>query len=105
MLESSKRQIPYDEQYHLAMMTRQQYLLRSLRLGHEGSNKNAPTCHANDRPPVHHCMTSSARPSTDGGIVRPSALALLSLTTNSNFVGCSMGRSAGLAPSRILSTK
>ncbi len=29
-------------------------------------------------------------------MVRPSALALLRLITNSNFVGCSMGRSAGL---------
>ena len=104
MLESSKRQIPYNEQYHLAMMTRQQYLLRSLRLGHEGSNKNAPTCHANDRPPVHHCMTSSARPSTDGGIVSPSALAVLRLITNSYFVGCSTGRSPGFVPLRILST-
>ena len=33
------------------------------------------------------------------------ALADLRLITNSNFVGCSMGRSAGLAPLRIRSTK
>jgi len=37
-------------------------------------------------------------------MVRPSALAVLWLMTRSNFVGCSMGRSAGLAPLRILST-
>src|SRR6266704_75249 len=50
-------------------------------------------------------MTSSARCSNDGGIVRPSALAVLRLMTSSNFVGCSTGRSRGFAPFRILSTK
>src|SRR5437867_5645034 len=50
-------------------------------------------------------MTWSARPNTDGGIVRPSVFAVLRLITKSNFVGCSIGRSAGLAPFRILSTK
>ena len=34
----------------------------------------------------------------------PSAWALLRLITRSNTVGCSIGRSAGLAPFRILST-
>ena len=33
--------------------------------------------------------TSSARASNDGGIARPSALAVLRLTTRSNLVGCS----------------
>ncbi len=51
-----------------------------------------------------YCMTSSARNSTDCGIVSPSALAVLRLTTSSNFAGCSTGRSAGFAPLRILST-
>jgi hypothetical protein len=51
-----------------------------------------------------HWITSSARSSSDCGIVRPSALAVLRLITNSNFVACSTGRSAGLAPLRILST-
>src|SRR5262249_17354785 len=51
-----------------------------------------------------YSITWSARPSTDCGIVRPSALAVLRLITNSNLVGCSTGRSAGLAPLRILST-
>src|SRR5215813_14950174 len=54
--------------------------------------------------PVHHSTTSSARPRRDGGIVRPRALAVLRLMTNSNLVGCSTGRSAGLRPFRILST-
>src|SRR5262245_1760395 len=51
-----------------------------------------------------HSITSSARASSVGGISRPSALALLRLITSSNFVGCSTGSSAGLAPLRILST-
>ncbi len=51
-----------------------------------------------------HRITSSARISTDWGIVRPRALAVFRLMTNSNLVGCSTGRSAGLAPLRILST-
>jgi hypothetical protein len=54
--------------------------------------------------PITYWMTSSARPSSDGGIVRPRALAVLRLITSSNLVGCSMGKSAGLAPRRILST-
>ena len=51
-----------------------------------------------------HSITSSARRSSDCGIVSPSIFAVLRLTTNSNFVGCSMGRSPGFAPLRILST-
>jgi len=51
-----------------------------------------------------YSITSSARCRNEGGIVRPSALAVLRLTTSSNFVGCSTGKLAGLAPLRILST-
>ena len=53
---------------------------------------------------VHHSITWSARWSSDGGIVSPSAFAVLRLITSSNFVGCSTGRSPGFAPRRILST-
>ena len=56
-----------------------------------------------------HCarysITLSARTSTDGGMVIPSAFAAFRFITNSNLVGNSTGRSAGLAPFRILSTK
>ena len=48
-----------------------------------------------------HLMISSARANTGGGMVRPRALAVLRLITSSNFVGCSTGRSAGLAPLRM----
>src|SRR5882724_4534341 len=48
-------------------------------------------------------MISSARSSSDCGIVRPSAFAAFMLMTSSNFVACSTGRSAGWAPRRTLS--
>ena len=38
------------------------------------------------------------------GIVRPICFAALRLMMNSNFVACCTGRSAGLAPFKILST-
>jgi hypothetical protein len=52
-----------------------------------------------------HSITSSARTKKVSAIARPSALAVLRLTISSNFVGCSIGRSAGLAPLRMRSTK
>ena len=48
-----------------------------------------------------HSITSSARARIDGGIVRPAALAVLRLSRSSIEVGCSTGRSAGLAPFRM----
>ena len=51
-----------------------------------------------------HLMTLSALAKTLGGMVNPICLAALRLMMNSNFVGCSTGSSAGLAPLRILST-
>src|SRR5882757_9615335 len=58
-----------------------------------------------DELPSPHWITSSAVANSVSGIVRPSAFAVLRLMTNSNLVACSMGRSAGLVPLRILSTK
>src|SRR5215471_6393105 len=49
-----------------------------------------------------HSMTSSARARIEGGTVSPSALAVLSLTTSSNVVGCWTGISAGFSPLRTL---
>src|SRR5262245_47115447 len=51
-----------------------------------------------------HSITSSARSRRDVGISTPIALAVLRLITNSNLVGCSIGRSAGFAPFAIRST-
>ena len=52
----------------------------------------------------HHLINLFALDSNSGGMVRPICLAVFRLITSSNFVGCSTGRSAGLAPFRILST-
>src|SRR5262245_38216121 len=51
-----------------------------------------------------HSITSSAMASTPGARLRPSAAAVFRLITSSNLVGCSTGRSAGLAPLKTLST-
>jgi hypothetical protein len=55
-----------------------------------------------------HCLaysiTLSARARMLSGIVTPSNLVVLRFIASSNFVGCSTGRSAGLAPLSILST-
>ncbi len=51
-----------------------------------------------------YSITSSARASSDGGTVSPSALAVLRLTTSSYLVGACTGRSAGFSPLRIRST-
>ena len=60
-------------------------------------------CHG--RKPVGiYWSTSSAKMRSVGGNVIPSACAVLRLRTSSNFVGCSMGKSPGVAPLRILST-
>ena len=51
-----------------------------------------------------HSITSSAMASKAGGTEISSSFAVVALMTNSNFVACITGRSAGLAPFRILST-
>ena len=49
--------------------------------------------------PINHL---SARASNFCGIVTPICFALLRLIANSNLLGCSTGRSAGLAPFRFV---
>ena len=51
-----------------------------------------------------HSITSVARIRMEGGIVMPRCLAVFRLSTRSKVVGCSIGRSPGLAPLRIRST-
>jgi hypothetical protein len=70
-----------------------------------------PACSADLLLPGHgraplgrYWSTLSARCNSDCGIVSPRAFAVLRLITSSNLVGYSTGRSAGLAPFRILST-
>ena len=55
------------------------------------------TLRARETPPPGR----SARASTDGGTVRPIALAVLTLTAKVNFVGACNGRLAGFSPLRI----
>src|SRR5262249_39742164 len=63
-----------------------------------------PRGHAPESITCAHSTSSSARRSSDGGIVNPRLFAVLTLTMSRTFVGCSTGRSLGLAPLRILST-
>ena len=66
---------------------------------------SSPVCFSGSLPLAPcYFMTLSALTSTFGGIVRPICFAVFRLITSSNFVGCSTGRSEGLAPFRILST-
>src|SRR5262249_14913125 len=51
-----------------------------------------------------YSITSSARASSAGGMVRPIALAVLRLITSSNLVGCSTERSPGFSPFRMRPT-
>jgi len=88
---------------HVAYPSDPRNLPRRLRLNGERRGEEAEG--ANDeRPSLYHSITSSALCRSDGGIVRPRAFAVLRLITNSNFVGCSIGRSPGFAPLKILST-
>src|SRR5215471_16969985 len=48
-----------------------------------------------------HSITSSARPSSIGGTVRPIVLAVFRLITSSNLVGCWTGRSPGFSPMKM----
>src|SRR5262249_16092429 len=48
-----------------------------------------------------HSITSSARASSLSGTSRLSALAVLRLSTSSNLVDCTTGRSAGFSPLRM----
>src|SRR5690349_16372654 len=56
------------------------------------------------QPQAGYSITSSARPRSAGGSVRPRAAAVLRFTIKSNLVGCSTGISAGFFPRSILST-
>jgi hypothetical protein len=58
--------------------------------------------HCSEAPP--YSITSSARASSDGWIVRPSVLAVLRLITSSKAVGCSTRSSEGGEHLRMRST-
>jgi hypothetical protein len=56
-------------------------------------------------PPSHHSITSSARDRIEAGAITPSAFMEARLMMSSSLVGNSTGRSPGLSPFSILSTK
>ena len=64
--------------------------------GHPGSAAFAKKRHG------VYSMTSSAWASNEAGTVKLSALAVLMLIESSTCVGCSIGKSAGSEPARIL---
>ena len=75
-----------------------------LRLDGERHGEEAASQRVDEHSPGDHWMIWSARCSSDGGIVSPSAVAVLRLMISSNFLGCSIGKSPGGAPRRILAT-
>src|SRR5262249_54325510 len=58
------------------------------------------TAEQRDELPPSHSISSSASNWIELGTSMPSALAVCMLITNSNFVDCRTGRSAGFAPLR-----
>ena len=83
------------------------YLARLLRARGERPKKRRHGCGAaeqRDELAPFHSTTSSARPSSGSGTVRPSALAVLRLMISSTFVDCCTGRSPGFSPLRIFPT-
>src|SRR5262245_27976785 len=78
------------------LLARSHFRARLARQDHIKSSRDG-------NPPLHS-MTLSARTRNSGGTCRPSASAVLKLSANSNLVGNSTGRSAGLVPFNILST-
>jgi hypothetical protein len=73
-----------------------------------GTRRERPICRRaaeqRDELAAPHSITSSARPSSVIGKVRPSALAVLRLITSSALVDCCTDRSAGLSPLRTRPT-
>src|SRR5262249_54515208 len=79
------------------------HLAGLLRARCEWPSHRRPTKHRYEFAALHS-IASSARSRKDSGMPNPIALAVLRLTTNSNLTGCSIGRSAGLVPCKILCT-
>src|SRR6516165_4151914 len=77
---------------------------RLLRARHERPCSGHAAEKRDELAPLHlrgHSITSSARPSSGNGIVRPSVLAVLRLMISSTLVSCWTGMSAGLSPLRM----
>src|SRR5262249_7431168 len=79
-------------------------LSRQLRLSGERRVEEGESP-GDEGPPVHYSITRSARIRIACGISSPRVRAVERFTTISYRIGSSMGRSAGFAPFRTLSTK
>ena len=77
---------------------------RSTSTSRQGLSRLACLAGANTRHPLLHSISSSARVSSDDGMVNPSAFAVLRLIANWYFVGACAGRSAGFSPLKMRST-
>src|SRR5262245_49588648 len=66
------------------------HVFRPLRLRIEWPRGRRAPKNRDELPPLHS-ITSSARASSEGGMARRTALAVLRLITNSNLVGCCTG--------------
>src|SRR6516165_1255189 len=73
----------------------------SLLRGHRDRPRNRSAAEQRYELAAFHSITSSARPRSGNGIVRPSVLAVLRLMISSTFVDCTTGRSSGFSPLRI----
>jgi|SRR5271166_5991252 len=69
-----------------------------LRAGPLAAHRRRRAAEQRDELAALHSITSSAVASSQSGIVTPSAFVALRLITSSNFVGRSIGKSAGCAP-------
>src|SRR5262245_42314831 len=63
--------------------------------------RRRPAAEQRDEFAPRHSITSSTRPRSGSGTVRPRALAVLRLRNNSTFVACCTGSSLGFYPVRI----
>src|SRR5262249_48285227 len=75
-----------------------------LRSTHRERPRHRRAAEQRDELAAFHSITSSARSRIAVGSSSPIALAVFRLTTNSNLLGCSIGRSAGFVPVAIRST-
>src|SRR5690349_6865379 len=73
--------------------------------GHPTATPDLSRCSYVPEQSCGYSITSSARSSSHGRTVRPSALAVLRLMLRWKSVGCSNGGSAGLAPFKMRSIK
>src|SRR5215813_12605660 len=93
-LERDVRQSSAEEPDH-----RHRQLLRARRERPRGSRAAEQ---ADERATLDHSITSSARATSVGGTSRPSALAVLRLSTSSNLVGCNLSQTASASRIRFV---